>query len=359
MKNKDIKKVENLKITDNDYIIRWNVTRLCNYYCDFCIQGNKQKHLKESKGENKELRNEICDKIIDFIENKLNGKYNKLYIELIGGEVTILPDFYEILEKLYTVKFEGKIKIKIKTNLSFGKKMIKKIKKLTEYNTQRKIIIGASYYKNYTTERKFIKKVKALSSYKYKDNFKLKKTKKRNKKMNDLLIKLKLKENPTNVSVYVVYPLINDQDYQKYLKFLKKYQKQVEKINYIVIRDYKESISDELKKELSKKEINEKMKVTLKNNKCKYFLNTTQIENILEEKHFNTYNYECDAGVQSICIDNLGLTTRCPEYNGQNLTKIPFDLNNKKIKCPYDECHCGYYRTLINTVFKSKEKTKK
>ena len=347
MKSKDIIQVENLKITDDDYIIRWNITRLCNYYCDFCIQGNKQKHLLESKGENKKLRKEICNNIVDFIENKLNGKYSKLYIELIGGEVTILPDFYEILEKLYTVNFDGKIKIKLKTNLSFDMNLIKKIKKLTEYNRKRQIIIGASYYKQYVTEKEFIKKVKALSlrnKYVFFGQHLLKNRIK--KKIQDILIKIKLKEKPSNISVYVVYPLINDNDYKEYLKFSKKYKRYIGKINYIVIRDYKETISDELKCKLAKADNEKVMKVSLKNKKCMYFSNTNQISHIVDEKLFNTFNYNCDAGIQSICIDNLGTITRCPEYNNQNLTKINLDLNEKTIKCPYKECHCCYYRKI-------------
>ena len=67
MKNEEIKMIENLSIDKKMYRIRWDVTYLCNYRCDFCIQGNRDNHLKRSEGESQEIRGQICDKIIDEI----------------------------------------------------------------------------------------------------------------------------------------------------------------------------------------------------------------------------------------------------------------------------------------------------
>ena len=104
MNNEDILNIENLKYSSNTYVIRWNMTKLCNYYCDFCIQGDKDKHIKDSIGENKEVRHEIALKIVKFIEEKINNKYSNLHIYLIGGEVTILSDFRDIFKILLNVK---------------------------------------------------------------------------------------------------------------------------------------------------------------------------------------------------------------------------------------------------------------
>ena len=71
---KEIIKIENISRSNNYYVIRWNMTKICNYYCDFCIQGNKEKHIIDSKGEKKK-RKIICEKIVKFIEKELNGKH--------------------------------------------------------------------------------------------------------------------------------------------------------------------------------------------------------------------------------------------------------------------------------------------
>ncbi len=82
------------------------MTYICNYNCNFCIQGEKENHIRKSNGESVETRAKICDNLIKFIETKLDGKYKAINIYLIGGEVTILKDFYNIIKKLPNVNFK-------------------------------------------------------------------------------------------------------------------------------------------------------------------------------------------------------------------------------------------------------------
>ena len=346
MKSGDIIKVENLKSDDDTYVIRWNITKLCNYYCDFCIQGSKKLHLEESKNESKELRKEICDKLIDFIENKIDKKYSHLKIDLIGGEVTILPDFYDILKRIVECKYSGKMEIKLKTNLSFDNNLVKKIKSLFRTNN-RKIIISATYYKKFTTEKNFIKKVKLFHRDKnylfeytssYKKNIK--------KMIQDFLILIKLKNVQANTSTTINYPLIQDKDYFDYLNFRKKYQKYADRILFLSIRDYKEEISNELKERIANVDNKKDIKVTLKDKQILYFPNTSRIEYLIDTKHFDPYGYICDAGIHNICIDNKGKVTRCPRDQGNSITKAKLDLLDNTIICPYHDCHCFYYRTI-------------
>ena len=50
MKNAQVKKIINLpRLFMNSIVIRWQVTSLCNYQCDFCIQGSRETHLQAAK----------------------------------------------------------------------------------------------------------------------------------------------------------------------------------------------------------------------------------------------------------------------------------------------------------------------
>lgn len=255
MKNNEIKMVENLKRNKKSYTIRWQMTTLCNYECDFCIQGNRKKHIDKSRGENSEIREKICDNIIYFIEKELNGKYENLQIYLIGGEVTILSDFTQLLKKLYQCKFDGDIEYFITTNLSSDVNKLQEIKDIFSGHKNKKymrtLYISASFYKTYTTLEEFVKKLKVIHNPRKIKNHVIKFQKRfRNK---DFLHKLVfnaikiLEKKNSNVIVTVGYPLVEDNDYQQYQDFIKKNKKYADEIHYIVIRKYGKSISNNLK----------------------------------------------------------------------------------------------------------------
>ena len=89
MNSEDIVRIENLSNKNDTFIIRWNITYLCNYNCDFCIQGNKKQHIEKSKGESIEIRNKICNNLITFIEEKINKIFRtKGYAFNIPVEIT-------------------------------------------------------------------------------------------------------------------------------------------------------------------------------------------------------------------------------------------------------------------------------
>ena len=146
--------------------ISWMVTTLCNYACDFCIQGDKEKHIKNAKGESRELRDKITAKICRLIEEEYDGKYDHLKIFLIGGEVTILPDCIEIVERLVNTKFRGKLMIHITSNMSADLAWFRDLAKVFEDHPvkdgERHLFLGCSYYKEYVTEEEFISKLHAI-----------------------------------------------------------------------------------------------------------------------------------------------------------------------------------------------------
>lgn len=358
MKNEDIIKVENLRNQDNVFTIRWNITKICNYYCDFCVQGNKEKHLKDSKGESAKIRKQICDKIISFIENKLNHKFSKLKIYLIGGEITILKDFVDILEKFINCQFEGEVVIYITTNLSANELVYEQIKQLSlskkNDNYPRKLSISASFYKEFTTEKEFIKKVKILHSDSSVKLFLISKKSLFKNKKNIFLKKiysiLDTMEKSTNLSIRIGYPLVTDEDYRAFLKFKRRNFFHANVIKHIVIRNYNKSISSQVKKKLSKKNL-KSIKITTRDNQIHYFSNTAEIDfKIKDTKPFNPNGMICDSGVYNISISNIGIVSKCPSCSAKtvigNLLHEDLELLSEKFKCPSISCNCDYYRTI-------------
>ena len=116
MKNSDVEIIENLSQNNEIFDIRWRVTTLCNYDCAFCIQGNRQDHLRQARGESPALRMKICDEAIRLIEGI--KEHDAVRFFLIGGELTILDDFPNLLEKIALCNFPGEIFFDLTTNFS-------------------------------------------------------------------------------------------------------------------------------------------------------------------------------------------------------------------------------------------------
>lgn len=361
MNNEDILQIENLKYSSNTYVIRWNMTKLCNYYCDFCIQGNKDKHIKDSIGESKEVRHEIALKLVKFIEEKLNNKYSNLHIYLIGGEVTILSDFRDIFKMLLNVKFEGDMEFHITTNLSCKMEFLKNLKSdflSVKSKYSRKLSISASYYKEFSDEEEFIKKARILHSnsairyYLISKKNKLKKNKIIYKYLNHL------SKNPI-IIISISYPLVEDKDYDLYRAFKRKYSKYVNAINYIIVRNYKKSISNDLKDKLSNSN-RKRIKLTTKTGKVYYFSSTSKIGLLINKtKHFTPKGFLCDSGVNSISINSHGLVSRCPSCSDLtiigSILKDDIDILKTKISCPSLSCSCDYYHVIES---RKKDETK-
>ncbi len=359
MKNEDIKIVENLRYSEDTFIIRWNITKLCNYSCDFCIQGNKEKHINDSIGESNEIRKKIAEKIVVFIENSLNHQYRYLHIYLIGGEVMILKNFNEIFNILLNTNFLGDIQFHITTNLSTDIKILKELKdnfQNMKSNYSRKLSISASYYKEFANEKEFIEKVKMLhASSNITYYLASKKQHFQTKRLYDKVVfKIldAISKNKSVITVSVRYPLVEDNDYNDYRIFQKKYSKYADSIHYVIIRNYKKIISSKLKEKLSR-DNNKKIKVTLKNEKNYYFSSTSKIDLLLENnKCFNPFGFSCDSGVNSLSIGNLGVVSRCPSCAKEtvvgNILKDDIKLLKENMICPSQSCSCDYYHKIKN-----------
>ncbi len=358
MKSKDIIKIENLNRDGNNYIIRWNLTYLCNYSCDFCIQGDKKKHAEKSKKESIKIRTKICDNLIKFIESELNHKYDSINLYLIGGEVTILKDFINTIEKIVNCKFEGKITFVITTNLSCSLDTIKKLVSIfnKKYQYIRELYLSASYYKEFANEEEFISKIKILLSnhkvnrtgikFIYRNLKKMLRKFKKSKTLN------KIKNKVERVNVNIGYPIANDDEYREYLKFKHKYKNITNNIHSIIIKRYKTAISDKLKKKIVKDEKQRKnIKVTFNNGEIYYCENNNKISLKLDgEESFNSKGYLCDIGMNNISINNIGNISRCPSSKKNttigNMVDGNFKLPTEKIICKTENCNCSYYHVI-------------
>ena len=363
MKSEDIVEIENLSVIDDVFIIRWNMTYICNYNCDFCIQGNKEKHIENSKEESQETREKIVKNLVKFIETKLSKKYKKIQIFLMGGEITILKDFLDVVTKLVECKFEGAIEIHITTNLSANEEVVESLAGLfNKKNFYPRILeISASFYKNFANEEEFAKKVKLLYG---KNNLKNKTVGKlfNNRALVNKLKKIlgkklynkgkKIANKIEPVHVNINYPLCSDEDYKDYLEFVKKYNNIARKIGFIIIREYKTSISEKLKKKIDKKYYQSDMiRVTTKDNKQYSLSNTNKIGILLDgELYFNPKGYLCDAGMNNISIDNLGIVSRCSSCKKTtvigDMKLDTIELPSEKLICQSYKCICNYYRKI-------------
>lgn len=337
MKSSDILQIERTDRNERIYIIRWQMTHLCNYYCDFCIQGNRERHLEQAKNESPQIRKKICSKLITFIEKEMNGKADIIHLHLIGGEVTILKDFIPILKRLMKVKFEGELKVHITTNMSLSTKMCRKLATIALAGSRKNLSVRCSYYKEFISQEEFLEKLKALQERSYYQEF-LKKHLKRNR-----------------ISIAIGYPLFTDQDYKEYLQFKEKNAQYAKRMRPFAIRDYKTSISQTVKSEL-RNEQEEKKKKVLKviwkdgKEKC-YDESVDPCLFIDEERYFQPKGFLCDVGCHNLNIDPQGNMSRCLEAVaettfGNIFNEMPGYMTEMS-RCQAERCTCHSYYSLL------------
>lgn len=339
MKSKDILRIERTDKNERTYVIRWQMTHLCNYYCDFCIQGDKQRHIERARGESAQIREKICSNLIAFIEQELNDKADVLLFHLIGGEVTILNDFLPILKRIMRTKFQGEMKIHITTNMSLDKEMYRKLAAVAiSGKGKRKLFVRCSYYKQFTNEKDFLEKIKVLSNRSAYQEF---------------LIK-HLHRN--DISFAIGYPLFTDQDYTEYLRFCENNPQYASRVKPFTIRDYKTSVSQLVKEKLrnsDEEKENKSLQVTWKNGTVKYFSKT--IDHCLltnEEPYFRPNGFLCDVGCHFLTIDSVGNMSRCVEVSAEtrfgNICEEKPEYMTEMFRCPAERCTSNYYSLIEN-----------
>ena len=340
MKSSDILRIERTNRDEWTYIIRWQMTHLCNYYCDFCIQGNREHHISRARGESTQIREKICSHLITFIEKELNSRADVLKLYLVGGEVTILPDFMTILNRLMRAKFRGEMRINITTNVSMSLEMCRRLARIATNSKRRKLSISCSYYKEFMAEEEFIKRIKALSKKSVYQEF---------------LVKY-LKRN--NIVLTIGYPLCTDQDYAEYLCFRERNVRYASRIKGTVIRDYKTSISQSVQEKLRAQDEEKKkkaFKVTWKDGTVKYFSENVDYSLFVdEEASFQPKGFLCDVGCHLISVDPLGNMSHCATAEEQtvfgNLCDEVPKYMTAAFRCQAKRCACHYFSLIENDL---------
>jgi organic radical activating enzyme len=132
----------------------WDLVDVCQYNCSYCASMNFNLNTFKNNPTLRYAWKIVLEKL------KMKRIKSSFSVELLGGEPTMHPDIYEILEQLN--KIENCIQIELITNLA---KPLTFYQKLDEQKFN-KINIIASYHPEYYTENYF-NKVVSINNSKY------------------------------------------------------------------------------------------------------------------------------------------------------------------------------------------------
>ena len=261
MKSSEINTIEKVKYKKDIFNIRWRVTTLCNYQCAFCIQGSPEEHARQARGESAELRNSICDKIVRLVESAENH-YRVVTVSLIGGEVTILKDFPDILARLVRSDFSGDMRFSITTNFSaapdYYQCLIKPFQ-TADSHKNRVLSLSASFYPEYVSIEQFSRKLREI--YRFAGNKK--------HAFRSLFKKAGLAKRDC-LSLSAGIPIFNNRDFDMFVKIKDSFKDTDIRISPIIIRKYDTDLSDEtLKSYIARGEKN--LRVTDIYGKTRYY----------------------------------------------------------------------------------------
>ena len=356
MRNDQVKKIINIpRWFMNSVVIRWQVTSLCNYQCDFCIQGSRETHLLASKKESKEIREEIVGNLVRYIEEKVSPR-TAVELYLIGGEVTILKDFYHVLERFVNCAFKGHIIIYLTTNYSRESSYYSSLCELFKGRKNRTFNIHASYYTDYALPEAFGSKVMALSPFLSKERWTTRLVSIRLAAMFRFM-RCFVKEK--NVFMTVGIPILDDGSWQLLERFKSVFQGSAVHVNPIIIRNYKTSLSNKVENRLKTSGgVSKKLLVSFFKGGRKFYKNIQQLGLALEDSdgRFSPIGYYCDAGQKCFSVSSDGAVCRCPAMSdssvmipGQflgDVKNIETSLLSAPEICDAGHCSCNYF-TII------------
>ena len=284
------------------FFSHWDLTSRCNYRCRYCTYENRDEPFYSYQHKLK---------IIDFYEY-LYSNYD-LDLILFGGEPTLDPDFFKIVENLGHSMYP----LQIFTNLSQPISWFKEL-----YKVRRHIKIIGSYHFGTTDPKKLIGKVKFLLDNFYEVYIKImwdSKYKQIIKAVYNIFEPLKIDYNDFFLSIDKIwYP---DQDFDETdLEWYLEEQRKNQKLN--VYYETKNSV----KRSTSFNEIK---------------LNCNGIANYK--------GMECDCGIKNLTVCSNGDVHYCLTYRKNHFKPlfniIQDDYKNYKylfednIICPHENCY--------------------
>lgn len=354
MRNADVRSIVNGGVAPDEFVLRWQVTYACNYSCDFCIQGSHEAHLEAARTESREKRAAVCAGIVRFLEEEC-GAYPVVHLHLIGGEVTILPDFLDMLERFVTCSYPGELIVHLTTNLSMGEDLFQRAIDIVRSRDRRRLELFASFYSRYTTQEEFEAKMTALARYASSGTSHAAiVVGKALGKVRGRLAKAKAGGSPgpgQQVSLSVEYPILDDECYRNYLE-LRQRARGLFNVRPVIIRNAGVTLSEETATAL-KKTGKGKVKVTFSDGSVQAFQGIQQLGLMLEDvERFCPAGYLCDAGVRCVSVQPDGQVWRCPSlpkepaFSMGSITDEEFTRYINSQICNGDHCSCNYYHCI-------------
>ena len=335
MKSSDISRIENLAFDGQALEIRWRVTTLCNYRCDFCIQGNREEHLRQARGESADTREAICRRLVEWIEAQ--KKFDFVKIALIGGEVTCLKDFPQLLKTLCECRFRGEISFHITTNFSQSAEYFKRLCDMAQGSAhRRRLILSASFYPEYTTREAFCGKLREIEEYARKISAR--------RSPLDALMRRKA-DRRCFFSAGI--PIFSDRDYEEFLDIRSGFEGTGVIVAPIAIRKYPTDISEKRTEDMLRFE-KKSLRVTDGAGQEAMYQNIQALGVALEDgDSFRPTGYRCDAGVHNFWVDAFGNVKRCPAIGSTmglgSLLDGSFHLLDEPSVCTSDHCSCSQF----------------
>jgi len=155
-----IERVGQISMLKNDmFTVSWLLGRYCNYKCSYCWT-----HGRADKPDHRPT--ELCLKTIDSIKEQARSRgFNSFHFSLSGGEPTLHPGYFDILDRLIEDISNTKYtSIHMTTNLSKGYKWFDTyIEKALAFH---RASITASYHPEYAkNNEKFADKLNYIQSF--------------------------------------------------------------------------------------------------------------------------------------------------------------------------------------------------
>ena len=348
MKNQDVQKIDNLQRIERDSLgIRWNITRFCNYSCDFCIQGSKEEKRKAAQTESSDTRKKIANKLTVWIEQNISAS-QIVDLSIIGGEATALPDFLETMSTLVNCQFKGMIYFHLTTNFFRSSKYLTDLCNLFNGHKNRILWLNASFYRNYTTPEIFDQKVRALQRFIIHEKpFHLW------QRLFSRVFGLSFVPQLTGIlHLSVGWPILDDDSYFEYMKY-KEAATQGVNVYPIIMRYYPVTLSEEVQEALKSKSKDGRIRVQTTAGDLIVFQSIQHLGLQLEDAEtFQPMGYLCDAGQSCFSVLPDGSVIRCPsfptptDFHMGNILDETFQPLKAPAVCHANHCSCQYFKHI-------------
>ena len=313
------------ELSDDKINVTIRLSNRCNFTCKYCTY-----HDNTVPFSSFDYYIKLLEKVLDSLI--INKKEIKLYFH--GGEPTIIPNFFELIQHIVNKYNQIKIII-VQTNGSQSKEWYNKFTSIND----NKILFSFSYQnhmnKNFDN---YYEKILSL-------------------KINKLLLGfiIMMENENQNEIINVIKKINNDSDLKKmrieYTFVDNKYDKAYDSIKYLI---YEEDNTDQ-KDNMLFVEYKDGTKENIKN-----------FTKIKTDGNVNFENFLCSAGNKNLVIRENGDVYYCFSHDNSNIpafnifenNKIHEIMKQKYILCTHKNCSCELWLEK-KSIYKFKQEMKK